>query len=50
VQFDGERATSVDPAPLLDEHGATIRAAMTGGAAWPGHAPAGGAPLAQSPA
>jgi len=35
VRFDGHRATSVRPAPLLDEHGKTIRAALTGAKAWP---------------
>jgi crotonobetainyl-CoA:carnitine CoA-transferase CaiB-like acyl-CoA transferase len=35
VQFDGERATSVQPAPLLGEHGEAIRAAMATGARWP---------------
>jgi crotonobetainyl-CoA:carnitine CoA-transferase CaiB-like acyl-CoA transferase len=35
VQFDGERATTVMSAPLLDEHGDAIRAAMAAGAAWP---------------
>ncbi len=35
VQFDGGRATSVRTAPLLDEHGDAIRAAMAGKSAWP---------------
>jgi crotonobetainyl-CoA:carnitine CoA-transferase CaiB-like acyl-CoA transferase len=35
VQFDGERATSVTPAPLLGEHGEAIRAAVAAGARWP---------------
>lgn len=35
VQFGGARAESVRAAPLLDEHGAAIRAALAGGAAWP---------------
>jgi crotonobetainyl-CoA:carnitine CoA-transferase CaiB-like acyl-CoA transferase len=35
VQFDGERATSVRTAPLLDEHGAAIRAALTTSSGWP---------------
>jgi crotonobetainyl-CoA:carnitine CoA-transferase CaiB-like acyl-CoA transferase len=35
VQFDGEHATSVRSAPLLDEHGAAIRAALAAGAGWP---------------
>jgi crotonobetainyl-CoA:carnitine CoA-transferase CaiB-like acyl-CoA transferase len=36
VQFGGTRAQSVRAAPLLDEHGAAIRAALASGAAWPG--------------
>jgi crotonobetainyl-CoA:carnitine CoA-transferase CaiB-like acyl-CoA transferase len=35
VQFGGTRAKSVRPAPLLNEHGAAIRAALAKGAAWP---------------
>jgi crotonobetainyl-CoA:carnitine CoA-transferase CaiB-like acyl-CoA transferase len=35
VQFDGQRATSVDPAPLINEHGNEIRAALAAGAVWP---------------
>jgi len=35
VQFDGQRATAVDPAPLLNEHGDRIRAALAAGAIWP---------------
>jgi crotonobetainyl-CoA:carnitine CoA-transferase CaiB-like acyl-CoA transferase len=35
VQFDGERASSVTPAPKLDEHGASIRAAFARGECWP---------------
>ena len=35
VQFDGQRATAVRPAPLLNEHGAAIRAALAGAAHWP---------------
>jgi crotonobetainyl-CoA:carnitine CoA-transferase CaiB-like acyl-CoA transferase len=35
VQFGGMRARSVRAAPLLDEHGATIRAELASGAAWP---------------
>ena len=35
VQFDRVRARSVRPAPLLDEHGAAIRAAMSAGGGWP---------------
>jgi crotonobetainyl-CoA:carnitine CoA-transferase CaiB-like acyl-CoA transferase len=33
-QFDGERARSVRAAPLLDEHGQAIRAAVAGGKSW----------------
>jgi crotonobetainyl-CoA:carnitine CoA-transferase CaiB-like acyl-CoA transferase len=33
-QFDGERAGSVRAAPLLDEHGKAIRAALAGGKSW----------------
>jgi len=35
VQFDRERAQSVEAAPLLDQHGATIRAALGRGEVWP---------------
>jgi crotonobetainyl-CoA:carnitine CoA-transferase CaiB-like acyl-CoA transferase len=35
VQFDGERAQSVLAAPLLDQHGAAIRAALARGEVWP---------------
>ena len=35
VQFDGERATTVTAAPLLGEHGESIRAAVAAGARWP---------------
>jgi crotonobetainyl-CoA:carnitine CoA-transferase CaiB-like acyl-CoA transferase len=35
VQFDGGRATTVRTAPLLDEHGAAIRAAMAEKSGWP---------------
>jgi crotonobetainyl-CoA:carnitine CoA-transferase CaiB-like acyl-CoA transferase len=35
VQFDGQRATAVRPAPLLNEHGAAIRAALAGATHWP---------------
>ncbi len=35
VQFVGARAHSVRAAPLLNEHGAAIRAELGGGAAWP---------------
>jgi crotonobetainyl-CoA:carnitine CoA-transferase CaiB-like acyl-CoA transferase len=35
AQFDGARAHSVRAAPLLDEHGAAIRAELAHGIAWP---------------
>jgi crotonobetainyl-CoA:carnitine CoA-transferase CaiB-like acyl-CoA transferase len=35
VQFDGQRAGSVRPAPLLGEHDEIIRAAITDRAGWP---------------
>jgi crotonobetainyl-CoA:carnitine CoA-transferase CaiB-like acyl-CoA transferase len=35
LQFDGDRARSVSAAPLLDEHGRDIRAALARGEAWP---------------
>ncbi|MBS0579430.1 MAG: CoA transferase [Proteobacteria bacterium] len=35
LQFDGARAGSVLPAPLLNEHGAAIRSAIARGQAWP---------------
>jgi crotonobetainyl-CoA:carnitine CoA-transferase CaiB-like acyl-CoA transferase len=35
VQFDGIRADRVRPAPLLDQHGAAIRAAIATDAGWP---------------
>src|SRR5580658_5093014 len=35
VQFGGVRAHSVRAAPLLNEHGAAIRAELASGAAWP---------------
>jgi crotonobetainyl-CoA:carnitine CoA-transferase CaiB-like acyl-CoA transferase len=35
VQFGGVRARSVRPAPLLNEHGAAIRAELASGVAWP---------------
>jgi len=35
VQFDGRRATSVRAAPLLDQHGKDIRAAIAAGRGWP---------------
>ena len=35
VQFGGERARCVRAAPLLNEHGAAIRADLASGIAWP---------------
>jgi crotonobetainyl-CoA:carnitine CoA-transferase CaiB-like acyl-CoA transferase len=35
MQFDGVRARSVQPAPLLNQHGEAIRAALARGEAWP---------------
>jgi len=35
LQFDGERAHAVAAAPLLDQHGAAIRASVTEGRRWP---------------
>jgi crotonobetainyl-CoA:carnitine CoA-transferase CaiB-like acyl-CoA transferase len=35
LQFDGARARSVTPAPLLNQHGEAIRAAIARGEAWP---------------
>jgi crotonobetainyl-CoA:carnitine CoA-transferase CaiB-like acyl-CoA transferase len=35
VQFDGQRADAVHPAPLLNEHGAAIRAALAASHDWP---------------
>ncbi|HVS78398.1 MAG TPA: CoA transferase [Steroidobacteraceae bacterium] len=35
VRYAGERAGSVHAAPLLNEHGAEIRAALAGGIGWP---------------
>jgi crotonobetainyl-CoA:carnitine CoA-transferase CaiB-like acyl-CoA transferase len=35
VQFSGDRSSSVRAAPLLDEHGTLIRAAVAGGSGWP---------------
>ena len=35
VQFDGQRADGVRPAPWLDEHGAAIRAQLARAPAWP---------------
>jgi crotonobetainyl-CoA:carnitine CoA-transferase CaiB-like acyl-CoA transferase len=39
LQFDGRRATSVTAAPLLNQQGDSIRAALAQGAAWPAAAP-----------
>jgi crotonobetainyl-CoA:carnitine CoA-transferase CaiB-like acyl-CoA transferase len=36
VQFDGQRADAVHPAPLLGEHSEAIRARLAQSAAWPG--------------
>jgi crotonobetainyl-CoA:carnitine CoA-transferase CaiB-like acyl-CoA transferase len=35
VQFDGQRAPHVRPAPLLDQHGKDIRAALAQDSRWP---------------
>ena len=35
AQFDGSRARSVGAAPLLNQHGESIRASLNGGSAWP---------------
>jgi crotonobetainyl-CoA:carnitine CoA-transferase CaiB-like acyl-CoA transferase len=35
VRFDGHRAKSVRPAPLLDQHGKALRAALKNDTAWP---------------
>ncbi|MDQ2639939.1 MAG: CoA transferase [Pseudomonadota bacterium] len=35
VQFDGQRATAVRPAPLLGEHSAAIRASLAASTTWP---------------
>jgi crotonobetainyl-CoA:carnitine CoA-transferase CaiB-like acyl-CoA transferase len=35
LQFDGQRAQSVSPAPLLNQHGEAIRAALARGQGWP---------------
>jgi crotonobetainyl-CoA:carnitine CoA-transferase CaiB-like acyl-CoA transferase len=35
LQFDGVRASAVHPAPLLNEHGEAIRAAIARGEKWP---------------
>ncbi len=38
LQFDGERERAVVAAPLLDQHGTTIRAAVTDSRHWPARA------------
>jgi crotonobetainyl-CoA:carnitine CoA-transferase CaiB-like acyl-CoA transferase len=43
-QFDGVRAHSVRAAPLLDEHGAAIRAALAGAKSWPMRLPSAATP------
>jgi crotonobetainyl-CoA:carnitine CoA-transferase CaiB-like acyl-CoA transferase len=35
VQFDGQRATAVVSAPLLNENGQSIRAQLAASARWP---------------
>ncbi|MBK6674312.1 MAG: CoA transferase [Proteobacteria bacterium] len=35
VQFDGQRATGVFPAPLINEHGEAIRAQLAASSHWP---------------
>jgi crotonobetainyl-CoA:carnitine CoA-transferase CaiB-like acyl-CoA transferase len=35
VQFDGQRASSVRAAPMINEHGAAIRAALSKSPSWP---------------
>jgi hypothetical protein len=35
VQFDGQRASGVYPAPLLGEHDAAIRARLAQSPSWP---------------
>jgi crotonobetainyl-CoA:carnitine CoA-transferase CaiB-like acyl-CoA transferase len=41
LNFDGQRARSVNAAPLLDQHGEAIRAALEHTAAWPAAAGSG---------
>jgi len=36
VQFEGRRSSSVRAAPLINEHGTAIRAALARGETWPG--------------
>jgi hypothetical protein len=38
VQFDGQRASLVSAAPLLDEHGGEIRTALSKDKRWPSRA------------
>jgi crotonobetainyl-CoA:carnitine CoA-transferase CaiB-like acyl-CoA transferase len=38
AQFDGSRSRSVGAAPLLNQHGESIRAALSQGTSWPGAA------------
>jgi crotonobetainyl-CoA:carnitine CoA-transferase CaiB-like acyl-CoA transferase len=40
AQFDGRRAHSVSAAPLLNQHGEAIRAALNGATSWPESVPA----------
>ena len=40
AQFDGKRAHSVSAAPLLNQHGEAIRAALNGATSWPESMPA----------
>jgi crotonobetainyl-CoA:carnitine CoA-transferase CaiB-like acyl-CoA transferase len=35
AQFDGRRARSVSAAPLLNQHGESIRAALDAASSWP---------------
>jgi crotonobetainyl-CoA:carnitine CoA-transferase CaiB-like acyl-CoA transferase len=48
VQFDGLRAGSVRPAPLLGEHSDDIRTRVTQGGSWPEPPPAGASPAMAS--
>jgi hypothetical protein len=43
LQFDGKRATSVSAAPLLNQHGDEIRAALARDKHWPSPSAAAGA-------
>jgi len=40
VQFGGVRASSVRPAPLLNEHGSAIRSELAAASDWPSYTPA----------